>query len=746
MSWSVFNGRCGGLLVLAGLLAWSAGAAAQPAEVAFRGRLLHAVTGGPVANALVFVEEAGTDVRSAGDGTFVVSRLDAGTYHLIITAPGFTPDRVEVVVTRGAPPPSRDILLVPELHYSEVVSVSPAARDQFESYQPTSVLAGQDLAISMGASLADTISTQPGMAQRSLGPGAARPVIRGFDGDRVMVLEDGQRMGDLSSQSGDHGVNVNPAAATRMEVVRGPATLLYGSNAIGGLVNVISDLIPDAPITRSGGTLQVDAGSGSRTGGIAADLSTGNGRWALHLGGAGRRSGDVRTPGFVVDNTQSRSGLGSVGVSRTDAKGYVGASYQYDDFKYGVPVVEGGRVQLTPRRHSLSARAERREMEGLVQNLRGSFSFRSYRHDELEGGEVGTTFHNDAAEFEVHADHRSAGRLSGTAGVWGMVRAFEAIGEEALSPPVDQKGFAVFSYQELTWPHVRLQFGARYEHAGFRPEGGLRARRFDNLSASAGVLVRPTDATTLSVNLARSVRNPALEELYFFGPHAGNFAFEIGNADLPSEKGLGLDVAFRWRGSRGSGEVSYFRNDIRDFVFRKPMSEEAFDERFGHDAHGGGHGHGHGDEFPFVEFTAADSVLQGFELHGDVHLLPTLIAETTFDMVRGALKRSGLALPRIPPMRFIAGLRQQRGAFQGGGEVLVAARQDRVFGEETPTDGYALLKLFASYSFHRTGLVHTVTVRVDNLANERYRNHLSYVKDLVPEMGRDIRVIYSLRF
>ena len=248
----------------------------------------------------------------------------------------------------------------------------------------------------------------------------------------------------------------------------------------------------------------------------------------------------------------------------------------------------------------------------------------------------------------------------------------------------------------------------------------------------------------IAVNLARSVRNPALEELYFFGPHAGNFAFEIGNPNLAPEKGIGLDVSFRVRGKRGSGEITFFRNDIADYIFRNPISEEEFDERFGHDAHDDGHGHG--EEFPFVEFVGADSVLQGIEFHGDVHILQPLIAEFTFDMVRGELKGSGDPLPRIPPMRLIAGLRYQRDAFQAGGEMLFASEQDRVFGEETATDGYGLLKLFASYSFHRAGLVHTLTARVDNVANERYRNHLSYVKDLVREMGRDVRVVYSIRF
>lgn len=731
-------------LLVAGLIvegvAW-----AQPAGFAnFRGRLIHSVSGAPIANALVLVEETRREVRSAGDGTFTVAGLAPGTYHLIVSAPAFIPGRVEFSVEEpSAPAPLRDIALVPELHYSEVVSVSPAARDQFAAYQSTSVLAGQDLAIQVGGTLAETVSAQPGVQQRSLGPGPARPVIRGFDGDRVAVLEDGQRMGDLSSQSGDHGVNVNPAAAGRIEVVRGPATLLYGSNAIGGLVNVITDLVPNAPVTRPGGTMVADFGSGARTAGLAADLTVGDGRWALRAGGAGRRSGDVRAPDFTVDNTQSRSGLGNVGLSWTGDRGYVGGSYQYDDFRYGVPVIEEGNIELTPRRHAFSLRGERRELPGLVSSVRGAFGYRSYRHDELEGDEVGTSFHNDAAEFEVHANHRPLGRLTGTFGGWGLVRAFEAVGEEALSPPVDQNGLALFSYQEVAWPHATLQFGARYERASFSPQGGLRAREFDNVSTSAGLLFRPSEDTTLAVSVARAVRNPALEELYFFGPHAGNFSFEVGNDDLAAEKGLGIDVSLRWRGQRGSAEVTVFRNDIADYIFRKPLSEEEFDDRFGHDAHADGHGHG--EEFPIVEFVGADSVMQGVEFHGDVHIAPPLIAEFTFDMVRGRLK-GGEALPRIPPTRLIAGLRYQRNAFQAGGEVLLAAKQDRVHGEETPTDGYNLLKLFAAYSFQRAGLVHTLTARLDNATNERYRNHLSYVKDLVPEMGRDARLVYSIRF
>jgi iron complex outermembrane receptor protein len=708
-----------------------------------RGRLVHSGSLAPIPGGIVFLEETRAEVRTASDGTFVFRGLVDGTYHLVITAIGFTPGRVEVVV-RGPAGAVVDYLLQPELHYSEVVSVSPQTRDQFEAYQATSVLAGQDLAIELQGNLAATVTSQPGIAERSFGPGSSRPVIRGFDGDRIVVLEDGQRMGDLSSQSGDHGVNVNPAAASRVEVVRGPSTLLYGSNAIGGLVNVISDLVPSAPATGTTGRVVIDAGSAAREGGAAVDISTGVGAWVLHSGGATRASGDVHTPEGVVDNTQSASVLGNVGLSWTTDTAFVGGSYQYDRFRYGIPIVEEGQVELDPRRHSWTFRGQTTGMDGWFSSVRGSLAHRRYRHDEIVGGEIATRFSNDTSEFDLLATHKAVGRLTGTFGMSGSARAFASEGEEALSPPVDQGNGAVFSYQELTWPHVTLQFGARYDHIAYAPEGGLRPRSFDEASASAGILLRPTDATTLAVSAARAVRPPALEELYFFGPHAGNFAFEIGNADLAAEKNFGLDIAFRWRAPRLSGELTFFRNDVNDYIYRSPVSDEEFDERFGH-GDGDHDGHGH-DEFPIVEFLGADAVLQGFEGHADFQVTKQLVLEAGFDMVRAELSDTGEPLPRIPPMRFQTGARYQRSAFQAGGNIAFVSEQDRVFRGETPTDGYALVKLFASYAFKAGGTVNTITARVDNVTNELYSNHLSYIKDYVAEAGRSLRVVYSLEF
>jgi iron complex outermembrane receptor protein len=295
-----------------------------------------------------------------------------------------------------------------------------------------------------------------------------------------------------------------------------------------------------------------------------------------------------------------------------------------------------------------------------------------------------------------------------------------------------------------------VQFGGRVEHSRYEPNGET-PRSFTTGSGSLGLLFRPAgadDRVTVAVSLARSARIPALEELFYYGTHTGNFSFEVGNPALRPEHALGFDAALRWRGPRVSGELAYFRNGVRDFVFRRvispeeyaarqPLYQALFPVRDLPEPDG---------EFPIVQNIAADSVLQGIEAHADVRLSTTLTAEAGMDYVRGTVTSTGEFLPRMPPLRTRAGLRYQRNAFQAGGDVVVVARQDRVSGLETPTDGYGLLKLFASYSIQSGGVLHTITARVDNVTDELYRNHLSLIKDLTPEMGRNAKVVYSVKF
>jgi iron complex outermembrane recepter protein len=748
-----FFSACVVLAVATALSPYAAAQAGAPTNAGgpFSGRLLNSLSGAPIAGATVVIEELRRQVTSGSDGTFTFENVAPGSYHLSVRAQGYSSRRTEVSVGAAAAP--LDVLVDPELHFEEVLSVSPDARSQFESFQPTSVLAGQELSKQLEMSLGATLENQPGVASRSFGPAPARPVVRGLDGDRVLILQDGQRLGDLSSQSGDHGVPINPAAAQRIEVVRGPATLLYGANAIGGLVNVITDEIPTKPQMGASGNFTFDLGTAAEEAAAAGDVHVGNGTIALHAGGGGRRSDDVATPEGDLTNSQSRSGFGNVGLSWTGARGYFGGSYGYDDTKYGIPIVEEGQVRLTPRRHAFSLRGGAQGLSGAIDSYRATLAVRRYKHEELVGDEVGTAFTNNTSEIEVMGSHRAVGRLKGSAGGWFLNRAFDAVGEEALSPAVDQRGFAAFLYEEVTWPHVTLQFGGRMDHTGYEPSGETD-RTFTSGSGSLGLLLRPAaanDRLTIALSLARAARNPALEELFYFGPHPGNFAIEVGNPDLRPEHALGFDVALRWRSSRASGEVTYFRNDIRDYVFRAPLTEEEFASRLpefaarfpGRDIAGEDLPV---DEFPIVENVAADSVLHGIEAHSDIQLTSQLAVELGLDYVRGTLKETDEPLPRIPPLRFRGGLRYQRNAFQAGGEVTATATQDRIFSTETPTDGYQLLRLYSSYSFGSGKVAHTITARLDNVTNELYRNHLSLIKDLTAEMGRNFKLLYNVRF
>jgi iron complex outermembrane recepter protein len=706
----------------------------QPATLS--GTLTNSLSGEVVPNALIVLEgTTGTrQARTGADGKFSFADVPAGSYHLVARADGFLPLRSELTVTTGLQ--SSDLRINPELHYSEVMSVSPEGKSAFESFQATNVLGGQELTKELQTTLGATIESQPGIALRSFGPGPARPVVRGLDGDRVLIVEDGLRMGDLSSQSGDHGVNVNPSSATSIEVVRGPATLLYGSNAIGGLVNVVTNEIPRIPVTAVTGSFTFDAASNGGQAAGAGDVTVGNGRFALHLSGSGRRSGDYDTPDGEVPNSFSRAGVGEVGLAYTSRNGYLGGSFAYDKTHYGIPLVEEGETNLDPRRQVFNLRGERRNINGWFDSVRGSFGLRRYRHDELDGDVVATAFKNDTSEIELLAHHKPVGRMKGSIGGTILTRSFSTKGEEVLSPAVDQKGFAAYVYEEVgATPHLQLQFGARVENARFRPEADERDRDFTNFSGSVGVLLLPNDSTTVAFSLARSARNPALEELYFHGPHAGNNAFENGDPALESERATGFDASIRWRGVAASGEVTYFFNTIDNFIFRQLSGNIE-------------------DDLVETFFVQGDARLQGVESHVDVRLAPLIWVEGGLDYVRGDLTSIDTPLTRMPPLRGRAGLRFQRNAFQAGADGMFTAKQARIYTidtpdgpvGETPTDGYNLLKLYASYSFASGKATSTLTARLDNATDARYRNHLNYLKDLAPDMGRNFRIVYAVKF
>ncbi len=709
---------------------------AQPSGT-ISGTVTNALTNEPVPGLVVVVEATNLSrqARTDTDGRYTV-QVPPGAYHVVVHANKFLPFHQEVTVSAGSQ--TVDVPLAPELHFSEVTSVSPQGRNQFETFQATNVLGGQELTKVLQATLGATLENEPGIAVRSFGSGPARPVIRGLDGDRVLIVEDGMRMGDLSSQSGDHGVNLNPSTASSIEVVRGPATLLYGASAIGGLVNVVTNDVPRAPVTRPTGSFTADAGSAAPGGGAAGDVTVGNGRLALHLAGSGRRSQDLTTPDGTLPNSFSRAASAEVGGGYTSERGYVGASYSWDRTHYGIPFLEEGVTNLDPRRHSLTVRGESKVGRGIFDGVKGSFGVRRYRHDERDGDQVATAFTNNTTELNLLAHHRRVGRLTGSMGGSLVTRRFLVAGEETLSPEVTQNGGSVYVYEEVAAsPHTQLQFGGRLEHAAFGPKTGEPARDFTNVSGSLGALFRPTEQTTVALSVASAARNPALEELYFRGPHPGTNAIENGDPSLRSERSLGVDASLRWRAAAITGEVTVFLNRISNFIYRQYTGGFNVDEGL-----------------PETVFTQADARLVGIESHADVKVAPALWLEGGLDYVQGSFLGSGTALPRTPPLRGRAGLRMQRALLEAGVEAAFTARQDRIYAVEaggmsvgeTETAGYGLLKAFASYSFGSDRALSTVTLRLDNATNARYRNHLNYLKDLTPETGRNASVVYNVKF
>jgi iron complex outermembrane receptor protein len=673
-------------------------------------------------------------VLTDAEGLARFENVVPGAYDVAVRLSGFAPFRTDITVAEGSPI-SVPVGLSASVHLSESVTVSPDARDVFEAYQPASVLGGEDLQQRLGNTLGSTLASEPGVNVRSLGSGNARPVVRGLDNDRVLILENGARTGDVSSQSADHGVTLDPATATQIEVVRGPATLLYGSSAIGGVVNLVSDEIATKPVEGVHGAFTAQGATADENAGIAGNLSGGNGRVAYRVNGSAQRTGDYKTPEGDVPNSQSDSKSGGGSLALTGDHGFVGASYQYVDTRYGVPFVEEGETTLHPRRHRVDFRLERRDLGSFVNGIKFQAGFRDYRHDEIEGsGEIATSFKNKVTEGNLYLSQKPLGALTGTFGLRAEYRDYSALGEEALAPPTIQKTLSGFFYEELGYRHLSVQFGGRLDHTSLDPDGAaierpeLPRRDFTNFSASVGVLGHLRDDLTLALNLARAVRNPSLDELYNFGPHAGNFAFEIGDPTLPTEVAYGADLSLRLRRSRFAGEATLFLNSVDRYIF--PFQTGEVDE----------------EGFTVVRFQSADSRFRGFEAHVDAGLTKDLWLVLGGDAVRGELRADDSPLPRIPPRRLWVGLRFEHGPLHLEGEVKNVGEQTRVYGAETPTDGYTVLNFHGSYQVTTGSTVHTVTLRIDNASDDLYRNHLSYIKDLAAEMGRTVKLVYGVRF
>jgi iron complex outermembrane receptor protein len=617
----------------------------------------------------------------------------------------------------------------------EEVTVTATGSEQttFESFQAINTLDSTQISEESHPSLGEVLEKEPGVAKRSFGPGSARPVIRGFDGDRVLVLQDGASTGSVGSQSGDHGEPIDVLSLERLEVVKGPATLLYGSNAVGGVVNAISG--HDYAHEGWRGYLTGIGGTTNAQGGLSGGVEYGTGKWMLWGNGSGQRTGDYDTPVGRIENSGSRVGSGLGGFGRYGEKSFFSFTYGYDQRRYGVPFAsfiesggeeEGSNIDIAMRRHDFRFNGGFRKVGTFVDAFRLTLDYSDYQHKELEDEAVGTTFNNKEFSYRGVFDQRRTGRLTGSFGFSGRHRDYASTGAEALAPPTIQNAFSAFALQTIDFDRVKFQLGGRVEHNSYDPQG-LQPRSFTGFSGAAGIHLGLWTNGAFVANYTHSYRAPALEELYNNGPHVGNLTFEIGNPNLTRERNDGIDAALRHSSKRVRGEANVYYYNIKDFVFLAPTGEinEGLIE---------------------ARYLQADSRFVGTEVSLDVAAHENFWINLGLDAVDAQLKESGTPLPRIPPLRGRVGFDWRLGGLNIRPEAMLVKDQTQIFPTETRTAGYAVFNIVGSYTLPSQHRAQIFSVNAFNLGDRLYRNHLSFIKDLAPEIGRGVRFTYTLRF
>lgn len=706
-----------------------------------------------VHRATVLLIPGGRAVETTEQGTFEFRNVAPGRYEVLARARALSDQRLAVTVTSGATAELQFVLGIAAVSESVNVTATGTETTAFESFQTTNTVESIDLVQKAHTSIGDVLDGQPGVAKRSFGAGSTRPVLRGFDGDRVLVLMDGLSSGSLGSQSGDHGESINALNIERVEVVRGPATLLYGSNAIGGVVNAISGQHQTHEHAHPGlsGYVSGVAGSANYLGGGSAGIEYGFNKWVLRAGGGGLRTGDYETPIGSIANSRTRSGDVRGGVGYYGDKGFFSLGYDYDNRRYGIPFAEflhsGGtsgpddeHVNIRMQRHDVKFSGGFRNLEGPISGARVSLGYTHYGHGEYEEDTLGTDFKNRLFNYRVTFDQQKYGRLTGTFGFSGTFRDYETIGAEALAPPTTQKSFGLFALETLDFDRIAFQFGGRFEHNSFDPVG-LQPRSFNGFSGAAGVRVPLWQGGAFVANYTHSFRSPALEELYNEGPHPGNLVFEIGFGGLKREKADGIELSLRHRADRFRAEGTFFHYAMGDYIFLAPNGQVNIQSGLLE-----------------AEFLQGDARYQGGELNVEAALHPKLWLTGGLDVVRAELTQNvtspttgvvtfaGTPLPRIPPVRGRLGLDFNHKGLSVRPEAVFAAAQEDLFTNETRTAGYTVFNLGASYTVARQHMVHVFSVNSFNLGDRLYRNHLSFIKDLAPEIGRGVRFGYTVRF
>lgn len=669
------------------------------------------------------------------NGRFQFINIPPGKYTITARQEGFREVSQKVDTAAGSNVTVDLRLQLAGVKAAVTVTASGAEQSTFDSIETVSTVDSSQITARAAVGLGDVLDNEAGVAKRSSGPGTSRPVIRGFDGDRVKVSADGIGVGSLGSQSGDHSEPVDTLAVERIEVVKGPATLLYGSSAIGGVVNAISGHDEGShPGFR--GYVSGIGGTNNAQGAASGGLEYGIGKWMLWGNGSGQRTGDYKAGGDLgtVENTFTRNATGGVGFGYFARKAFFNSNYSYYQNRYGIPLdlreVDPEERSLRMHRNDVKFNFGYNDVDRFVHEVKFTVDVSRYQHQELADDIVGTTFRNNVTSVRGMFEQQQFGKLTGRFGFEGFHRDYSTVGEETLiDGPVTQNSFSVFGLEDLKFERLSLQFGGRVEHNGYDPANpSLAARSFTGFSGAVGARFDLWKGAAFVANYSHGYRAPALEELYNNGPHDGSLAFEIGNSALKPEISNGIDLSLRHQNARVKAEANFYYYGFKNFVFLDVTDTIDPDS-----------------SFPLAFYRQGDSRFAGTELTLDVTAHNYLSVITGLDYVNAQLK-SGMPLPRISPLRARFGLDIHRGGLIVRPEFVAVARQDRIFTNETPTAGYGTVNVKGSYIISRKHTAHVFSISGYNLNNKLYFNQISFIKDISPEIGRGFRATYTLRF
>lgn len=717
--------------------------------------------------------------------TALLSLLLAGAAHAEVPAttaevPAGEPDAAAPVAAgEAAPPPSRDIIVT-----------APVQQSERDVLQGTTVVTGEQLTRELRPTIGETLARQPGVSATSFGPSASRPILRGFQGDRIRVLTDGIGSIDVSNTSVDHAVVIDPLLAERVEVLRGPAALLFGSSAVGGVVNVIDTRIPRT-VPENGYRLNAigtyGSAAGERTIAGAGDVAIGR-ILVLHADGSYSKSDDLRTgSGYILSPAARRAALSQVGLPQdtdepidfaasaalrdrlpnsaaetwtaglgasiiTDT-GNLGLSYSHYDSLYGVPIryaTEVGQAQEAPRldivQNRFDLRGEVQTGGGFLDRIRVRAGYANYRHFELEpDGEVGTAFYNKGIEGRIEAVQAKRGAWQGASGVQLFNRLFDVNGEEAFLPANETNQIGVFTLQQLDFGAFKAESGLRYERTDLTARGPADdlaffrgGRAFDAVSGSLGGSYGLNDTVRLGLNVSRTERAPSAEELFANGPHAGTQAYEFGDPDFRLEKSWGVEGTLHVHGDGFSLDASVYYTWFSNYISENQVDAAVCEAAAAPS--------GRTVDLPCFQYQQHDARYWGLEADASARLATiggtTINADVLGDYVRATIVDQG-PVPRIPPMRVLGGIEAQSDRVTARAEVEHVFEQDRIAAFETTTPAYTMVNAsvaFRPFASDRTSIL----VSANNLFDELARRHSSFLKDFAPLAGRDIRVTLKL--